>query len=61
MADKLVSESKMSNMLFNAKKTKIMVAGRQNTRVNLQIDGEQIEQAASRAVEIPGISENSQR
>jgi len=44
MAVKLASESKTSNMLFNAKKTKIMVAGRQNIRVNLQIDGEQIEQ-----------------
>jgi len=43
MAVKLVNESKTSNM-FNAKKTKIMVAGRQNTRVTLQIDGEQIEQ-----------------
>jgi len=43
MAVKLVNESKISNMLFNAMKTKIMVAGRQNTRVNLQIDGEQIE------------------
>jgi len=44
MVVKLVSESTTSNMLFNVKKTKIMVAGRQNTRVNLQIDGEQIEQ-----------------
>jgi len=44
MAVKLVNESKTSNMLLNAKKTKIMVAGRQNTRVNLQIDGEQMEQ-----------------
>jgi len=44
MAVKLVNESKTSNMLFNAKKTKIRVAGRQNTRVNLQIDGEQTEQ-----------------
>jgi len=44
MAAKLVNESKTSNMLFNAKKTKIIVAGRQNTRVNLQIDGKQIEQ-----------------
>jgi len=43
MAVKLVNDSKTSNMLLNAKKTKIMVAGRQNTRVNLQIDGEQIE------------------
>jgi len=43
MAVRLVNESKTSNMLFNAKKTKIMVAGRQNTTVNLQIDGEQIE------------------
>jgi len=56
MAVKLVNESKTSNMIFKAKKTKIMVAGRQNTRVNLQIDGEQIEQ-----VQIPGIDENSQR
>jgi len=44
MAVKLVNESKTSNMLFNAKKTKIMVAGTQNTRVNLQIDREQTEQ-----------------
>jgi len=44
MAVKLVNESKTSNMLLNAKKTKIMVAGRQNTRVNLRMDGEQIEQ-----------------
>jgi len=44
MAVKLVNKSKTSNMLLNAKKTKIMVAGRQNTRVNLQIDGEQIKQ-----------------
>jgi len=44
MAVKLVNESKTSNMLFNAKKTKIMVAERQNTRVNLQINGEQIKQ-----------------
>jgi len=43
MAVKLVNESKTSNMLLNAK-TKIMVTGRQSTRVNLQIDGEQIEQ-----------------
>jgi len=39
MAVKLANESKTYNMLLNAKKTKIMVAGRQNTRVNLQIDG----------------------
>jgi len=44
IAVKLVNESKTTNMLLNAKKTKIMVAGRQNTRVNLQIDGEQMEQ-----------------
>jgi len=44
MAVKLVNESKTSNMLLNVKKTKIMVDGRQNARVNLQIDGEQIEQ-----------------
>jgi len=44
MAVKLVNDSKTSNMLFNAKKTKIMIAGRKNTRVNLQIDGEQMKQ-----------------
>jgi len=44
MAVKPIKESKTSSMLLNAKKTKIMVAGRQNTRVNLQIDGEHIEQ-----------------
>jgi len=43
MAVKLVNESKTANT-FNAKKTKIMVAGRQNTRVILQIDGEQLAQ-----------------
>jgi len=42
MAGKLVNKSKTSNMLLTAKKTNIMVAGRQNTRVNLQI--EQVQQ-----------------
>jgi len=33
--EELVNDSKVSNMVFHAKKTKIMAAGQQNMRVNL--------------------------
>jgi len=59
---KLVNDSNASNMILNAKKSKIMVAGRQNVRIRLHIDGEQIEQVSGNCNrEIKNVSVQKQR
>jgi len=57
MAVKLVSESKTSNMSLNAKKD----YGRCKTKHNSKLADRWGTDRASRAVQIPGINENSQR